>query len=161
MDFDYAQYYQGCFLLPTVFLVIALVVLTVAGIDYTKRIVARRITAERSVSLLIAILVFGFLIGLNGSRLLHGGLYLLREKEQDAATCTGVITQIRELNRFEFPELASSSEKSIETTTNGVAFEIDNVAYVAVYKGPFEIGDRVEVTYLPKSHYVLSMTKDE
>ena len=161
MNFDYARYFQGCFWLPIVFLSIALIILALVCIDYIKKIVSHRISAKSSVILLISIVVFGFLIGLNGSRLLHGGLYLLREKEQDAAICTGVITQIRELNRFEFPELASNSDNMIETTINGVAFEIDDVTYVAIYKGSFEIGDRVEVTYLPKSHYVLSMTKDE
>ena len=39
----------------------------------------------------------------------------------------------------------------------GVIFTINGVRCRAIAKGLFEIGDNVEVTYLPKSAYVLKL----
>ena len=152
--FQFSTYFQGCLILPAIFLLFACIILVSAIVHYGKQVKAQNTNGKNTVSFLVAILIFGFLIGLNGSRIAHGGMYLINEREQDAMTCVGEITQIRAMNRFEFPELSSEGN-----TTNGVELTVNGMKYTVILKGSFEVGDTVRITYLPRSRYVLSISR--
>lgn len=156
--YDYSMYYEGCFVFPTIFLIIAIIILSCASLQFVKSAISHQVNTKTIATSLISILICGFLIVLNGSRIIHGGIYLTNEKERDAITCDGRITQINKLDIFEFPELETETDSSLDNITNGVQFIVDEMACVAITKGPFEVGDAVTVTYLPKSRYVLAIS---
>ena len=161
IHYDYSLYFNGCFVLPLIILIFALTALTINCFHYGKKIVFHSADGKDIVTFLIAILIFGFFITLNGSRLIHGGIYLINEKEQDAVTIDGRISQINMLNIFEFPELSvhSENENGANHAHNGVEIIVNHIPCVAIDQGPFEIGDTVSVSYLPKSRYILTISK--
>lgn len=157
--YNYSMYYSGCFVLPTFYLIIAIIILSCASFQFVKSTISHQVNTKSIVIFLISILVWGFLILLNGSRVICGGIYLINEKERDAITYDGKITQINKLDIFEFPEIVTEASSNSDDTTNGVQFVVDEVTCIAITKGPFEVGDHVTVTYLPKSRYVLAISK--
>ena len=95
------------------------------------------------------------LLALNIGYLTFGGIYLPKEKEDDAIILQGEISEIKELSRYEFPNPTKYHE------LRGIQFTVNGVECAAPIKGSLEVGDTVEVVYLPKSGYVLSIQEIE
>ena len=93
---------------------------------------------------------------LNIGRLLHGGIYLITEREEDAVEISGTISSIENLSRFSFPEL-NKEYRSVQP--NGAKIMVGDIPCVATSSGDFAVGDYVTVLYLPQSKYVLSIEK--
>lgn len=120
--------------------------------------VNKKITSLDGVNLLLAISVCVFFLCMNLGRLFHGGICLIWERETDAVDVYGVITEIKDLGRFAFPNMESDYGYSDK---NGVQFTIDGTKCTAISKGEFVVGDYVAVSYLPESGYVLSISNCE
>ena len=98
--------------------------------------------------------VSGLLLHINMGVLLHGGIYLVSEKESDAITMRGYISAIEANNMFEMPRMRTEYGY---THTNGEKITINNIRCKAPTGGILKEGDYVEVVYLPKSSYILSI----
>ena len=90
--------------------------------------------------------------------LAHGGIYLIGEKEEAAIALQGEISDMEELADFSFPRVKTQYEYE---GYHGVQFTVNGVECAAPIKGSLEVGDTVEVVYLPKSGYVLSIQEIE
>ena len=116
-----------------------------------------RVARKRSRRILFSVVVLAagcFFLYLSGSCLLHGGIRILTEKEADAAARTGVIEQVDERSLPAIPTYRLSGK-----TTAGYTLTIDGETYRVMDAGDLKPGDRVRVTYLPKSRFVLSIQR--
>ena len=86
--------------------------------------------------------------------LAYGGGDVVREKESDAVRMEGTISEIVELNRFQFPRFHGNGEKA-----SGFEFYINEIKCTVPIRDELQVGDYVEVEYLPKSGYVLYINK--
>lgn len=86
----------------------------------------------------------------------HMNKDLLFEKESDSRNTNGVITNIEPANA-DFKLYKDGSRIFPDYIT------INNVRYYIMDIGEFEVGDQVDITYLPKSKIILSIyeTNDE
>lgn len=162
MNFDYNEYYMGCLWLPISVLFFWILGLTPAVIKLITYVIKYhtmpQISPQKWVAIIMVLAIFSFFICLDGGRLINGGIYLISEKESDALSTIGTIDNIELMTRYEFGEL--NSEYKVNEH-NGVCFTIDGIQYRAIAMGTLEIGDKVEVTYLPKSSYILKIHRIE
>lgn len=106
--------------------------------------------------LIATLLICTVFLSLNIGRLLHGGIYLITEREEDAVEISGTISSIENLSRFSFPEL-NKEYRTVQP--NGAKIMVGDIPCVATSSGDFAVGDYVTVLYLPQSKYVLSIEK--
>ena len=154
MYFEYSQYVGGCLILPLLVSLSALGMLIGAIGHFVTVIRRQKLSFDKILNLALAVLVCGFFLCMNLGRLCYGGIHLLYERETQAITFTGEISEMKELDRYSFPELKNDYGYG---ETNGVELTIGNVKCAAVTAGQFEVGDEVTITYLPQSGYVLSI----
>ncbi len=83
----------------------------------------------------------------------NGGIYLLEEKEDDVISKTGIIENIVEPSEM-FPQFKGYHDGKYKY---GADITIGGEVYLAIDSGDFEVGDRVTITYLPKSKVILSI----
>lgn len=141
---------------PLIIVLFALLLLGISAFQFIKHAIQKDVHGYDICKIVIAILILGFTIVLNLCRLLNGGLALIYERENDAVTIEGTISEISEMGKFEFPELRTEYK---ETSLNGTKITIDNIKCVCPNIGDFEIGDSVVVVYLPESGYILSIER--
>ena len=156
MNFNYDYYQLGCLTLP---------IITLIGFAFTaclfviypiiKFFKNRKFNARDIIAGIFFLAVAIPLLNLDIGQLVSGGIYLLREKEKDAIVLQGEISEIKELANYEFPNPRSYHE------SNGVQFTVNGVECAAPIKGSLEVGNTVEVVYLPKSGYILSIHEIE
>lgn len=154
MCFEYSQYVRGCLGIPASVAIFAAIMLALESASFIKHFISHNVhlcDVMKYVLLLIGCLFF---LCMNVGRLIHGGIYLLKERESDAIVIQGQITEIEGLGRFAFPELKSQYGYG---ETNGVQVTINGIQCQMPVKGSFEVGDYVVVSYLPQSGYVLSI----
>ena len=152
MQFAYSQYVEGCLILPLLVSLSALTVIILAIWRFVTVINRHKISTGNIINLTLAVLVCGFFLCMNFGRLFCGGIHLIYERESQAIEFTGEISEIKELGRYSFPELSNGYGYS---ETNGVQLTIGNVKCTAVTRGQLEVGDKVTVTFLPQSGYIL------
>ena len=149
MYFEYAQYVRGCLVTPIFASLFALSVLIPSISHFVSIIIQEKSFSRDMIKFLLVVLVCGFFLSMNVGRLLHGGIYLIYESESDAVELQGEILEIKELGRYSFPKL--NTEYGHSVTANGVQLVIDGIECTAVTRGTLEVGDKVTVTFLPKS----------
>ena len=164
MSFSYNDYQFHCLILPASILLFSAVVFIAASIWSIRDIVRKGPTAEKVLTLLFFLFIAGAFIRIDGDggRLLNGGLYLLREKAAEAVTYEGIIEGISLYEQTQFPNISSQyREYRDENGENGYGYEIvvDKRTLKAPQIGTLNVGDRVSVTCLPKSGYILSIEK--
>ena len=162
MSFSYNDYQFHCLILPASILLFSAVVFIVASIWSIRDIVRKGPTAEKVLTLLFFLFLAGAFFRIDGGRLLNGGLYLLREKAAEAVTYEGIIEGISLYEQTQFPNISSQyREYRDENRENGYGYEIvvDKRTLKAPQIGTLNVGDRVSVTCLPKSGYILSIEK--
>lgn len=123
-----------------------------AGILELVRVVRKR--SHRALFGVVVLAAGCFFLYLSGSCLLHGGIRILTEKEADAAAETGVIEQVDERSLPAIPTYRLPGK-----TTAGYTLTIDGETYRVMDAGDLKPGDRVRLTYLPKSRFVLSIQR--
>ena len=105
----------------------------------------------------VMLMIAAFFLWKNILPLAEGGIYLGRERVEDAVMLRGNIEEITELNANTHPKLSQPDDSYEESY--GVRFTIDGVSCIGISKGELEVGDYVEAMYLPKSGYVLMIDK--
>ena len=90
----------------------------------------------------------------NVSILQDGGIYLTKEAEADAVYMEGTISEIVELDFFQFPRFHGNGDKA-----TGFEYYINEIKCTVPIRDELQVGDYVEVEYLPKSGYVLYINK--
>ena len=155
MNFDYEYYYRVCFVIP-IFVAIFFSCLVILFImPNIKSLISNKFNWKSAVTDISFCIAFLFLLRINIGILSFGGIYLPKEKKEDAIILQGEISEIKELSRYEFPNPTKYHE------LRGVQFTVNGVECAAPIKGSLEVGDTVEVVYLPKSGYVLSIQEIE
>lgn len=154
MFFSYNQYVRGCFTIPVVTILFSGVAFISALLSFARKTYKKEISISNIVSNILIVSVIIFFIAMSAGRLSHGGYYLASESESDAVEIRGYIVTIKNLGRFEFPELKSDYGYGED---NGVQLTIGDIQCSAPVCGDFAVGDYVAVVYLPKSGYVLSI----
>ena len=155
MFFDYSQYVRGCLILPLIISLFFLVVLISCIIQLVGIRFDNRISYVDIAKMVLTVSVCVFFLCMNIGRLLHGGIHLIYEREQDAIEIHGEITNISGPGRFSFPEMKSDYGYG---ETNGVQFTINGIPCTAIVQGFLKVGDNVTVVYLPQSGYILSIS---
>lgn len=145
MEFAYSQYVYQCLILP---LVIAAGLL--CGIVSGVYKMIRRVRSAQGGELVMGaagIFLLAALALMHTGVLKDGGIRLLTEREKDAQVVSGKIESVRQLTEWQF----------YNKYGDAVSFEIDGERYSVFSLGDAEMGDEVEITYLPESRYVLSV----
>ena len=157
MSFSYYDYYVSCCLLPSFICVFNLIAIVSAVIQLVAGAIHQSMQLKRVVSLVYVVLVLSFILVIHAGRLYHGGVYLFLEKEADSVILAGVIDEIKENNRFTFPELGSYYKEYGDAPHNGVSIVIDGSLFYAASPGGFRVGDLVTIKYLPKSKIIMEI----
>ena len=162
MVFSYNDYYFNCLALPLFVLLFASVALIPGMVISLKEMITKGISTGRVSSFLFFLFILLFFIRLNGGRLINGGMYLFLEKAEAAITAEGTIEEITLLNQFSFPNISEYDKYESRTSPNiyGYKIVVNNIVLKAPAIGALMSGDHVSVTFLPKSRYVLSISKD-
>lgn len=154
MYFDYDQYVRGCLIVSVFGTMFSLFIFIASTLRFVLSL--KKQSLYEKVIFLLAILVSVFFLRMDGGILLHGGIHLLTERESDAIEMQGYISEIERLDRYSFPNLDSEYKQD---EVNGAEFTIDGIQCKAIAKGNLEVGDYVTVKYLPKSGFVLHISK--
>ena len=146
-----------------VFLSLIFIISAAAAI---KQIIAKGISADKAMEFLLPLLTGIFLIRMEAGILLNGGIYLFKENETVSVTVEGIVEEITPYSQFSFYSLPNIIKYHNEYGTerlsdviHGCRIVVDNTVLKAPEKGTLSPGDRVTVTFLPKSGYILSINK--
>lgn len=162
MYFDYAGYVRECLNIPLegliLFDILGMVVIIIGYFNL------KNYFPKKQLILLVLILILSSIKDAyeDAGQLLHGGIYLLWEKESDAVGMQGKITEITELDNYSLPRIECDYYENLKYgDPKGYEFTINSIQCTAPVKGSLKVGDYVSVTYLPKSGYVLYIDRVE
>ena len=146
MKFDYSYYVRNSLIIPGL---TALLFLTLFIINLVSAIKEYHTPKSNLKFNIIACLISFILIIIfitNFSR----GFMLLFEKENDAISSEGVIEKIERMSNPTRYGIDGNRFSAVYITVNGRK-------HYAMTSGDFEIGDNVEIIYLPKSGFILEI----
>ena len=149
MIFEYDVYYNGTFVTPIIAIIIVSVWLFAGIYPFLKK----RTQGDSTKILLCVVFIGVFFIALNIMSLINGGACLYKEKEEDAILEMGTIEKIVEPSKS-IPNFRKDHK-------HGADVIIDGEEYFMITCEGFEVGDYVEIEYLPKSKFVLSIYEAE
>jgi len=99
------------------------------------------------------------------TNLINDGFSLVQEKEKNCILYQGYIESVQEPSKRIWGYKDADANGS-EVIINGERYSegaygaditIDGQLYFAATSGDFQVGDRVVISYLPKSHIIMSM----
>ena len=156
MQFEFEQYYRNHFLVPMILSIILLSVLILIILISISRMIQwrakRKINIEELVKSIIGIAVFAFLLSKTSASLLRGGWHLWSETENDAVYTCGIVESIR--NDDLMPKYTVDGERCY-----GAIIVLNNEEYYLMSSSGVDASSLIEITYLPQSRYVLSITQ--
>ena len=159
MEYSYDVYYINCFETPFCTTLFFGVLFILVNILFVRSIIGNKATSDLLFRYIIVTLILVVCLSVSIGQLAHGGWHLVSEKESDAVQISGEIQSIHELDKFSFPYIGSDDRYYKNSGPNGVMVTVNGVKCTTIEKGDFEVGDRVTITYLPRSGYVLSIEK--
>ncbi len=158
MYFDYYGYVRECLEMPLYVLVIFFLSIGVIFAILSKK----KISREKLIYLPIALVGWGIFLWIVIGQLSYGGIYLVVEKEAAAIQTKGYIEKIAEVGIASFPRMECDYYDNLKYgDPYGYEFTINGIQCTAPTNGSLQVGDYVEVTYLPKSRYILYIDKTE
>ena len=110
---------------------------------------------------IIAAVIFVYMLSMCLGILMHGGIYLLREKEDAKIDISGTIEDCQEMTQFMTPGIGTHYHEYGDGCMYGYVITVEGEALKIPSMGDLTVGDNVFVSYLPKSKYVLSIEKKE
>lgn len=156
MTFAYADYFRTCFAVPLGISLFTTVIAIGMAVGVLKDRDSRK-DKIGSIGMVAVIVCFWALYpAQNIGILTHGGIHLVHERESEGVEIQGTIEEIEPLGGRESPY----TDLYTETKSHGVRFVVDKTPYTAFAKGDFEVGDQVYVRCLPRSGYILSISKE-
>ena len=151
MRFSYKTYLSTTFLIPIAIIIGVLIFLFSSSYLYWLKGMYRRKILTDALKYILSTIVSISLLFVPCQYLLHGGIYLFFENEQDALTSKGVVEYICEPSeRF---HTFKSNHKY------GADIVIDGECYFVITAGDINEGDYIEIQYLPQSHFILEIHK--
>ena len=153
MVFAYWDYLSTNLLLP----IFGLVFIAVPVVRLVIRLLEQYATGKKRVNwdgqslvFFVAMVVVGIMLG----RMLFagGGIHLITEREKNAVTVEGTLESVESCGILSGVRYSAYGE-----STSGYYYTVDGMTLTGMAKGDLEAGDRVTVTYLPKSGFVLSI----
>ena len=156
MVFEYSDYYFQTLSLPIFIISFFLLFLGISIFGPVKKGGQESLTiliAKVSLALVVCIIM----VSICAKTLTNGGIYLRSENESDVVVETGTIESICEPSEIITGFKATHNGRQ----RHGADVIIDGKRYFAVTCDGFEIGDYVEIEYLPKSKFILSIYKSE
>ncbi len=155
LTFPFADYqqvvtFEACLFGVMTVLLVRTVILSL------RELVLRKMTAADGFKSLLFVFACILLLAVGCSSVWNGGWQLLTEKSSDAVPVQGKIQSIEVLE----------STKGVKFSTEwgtyfGCWFTIDEDRYFGMYEGDLAAGDTVDMTILPKSRYILSISAKE
>lgn len=151
MVFDYDAYWRNICSVPISIIVWFSLLLLIQIVFLIYVVVNKKMDIIKQLVFVLLFIITGFLCTRDSiTDLKNGGIYLLEEKENDAIIETGIIESITEPSKLH-PNFKSTRKNG------GADIIINGEIYLAVDSGDFDVGDRVTITYLPKSKVILSI----
>lgn len=138
-------------------LCILLVIITLRTIlSAVMKLLCRKLKLAEGLQTTLSVFTFVLLLTISCSSVWNGGWQVLLEKNSDAITLQGEIQSVEVL------ESTRGVKFSTEWGTHfGCYITIDGEEYFAMYEGDLAEGDVINILYLPKSRYVLSISAKE
>ena len=162
MYFYYERYFLECLVLAMGILVFILSMLIRIAYCVLKLSLCNKLSRQDKIKSVYFSLFLLFFMCMVCGHLSHGGIYLIQEKQTEAVSMRGYITQIDELGIFLLPSIENDyNEDKQFGDPQGYEFTINGVQCTAPAKKSLMVGDYVEVEYLPKSGYILYIDKVE
>lgn len=153
MKFDYDYYKRSLFSVPVVLIALFSCLLFVTiffSIVGKKNVIENKIMSIVAYIILFCFILFGLIDSMGK---LQYGIKLNTETPNDTSTITGEIEKIEELkNPFTHDYKIAPIGR-----VNAQLITISGKKYYFMIKGDLEIGDKVEIKYLPKSTIVLEV----
>lgn len=98
-----------------------------------------------------------YLFGINAIHLSRGGLYLLFEHESSQIQISGIVEETIEIDSVTGAKYRVENQYS--NHGNGEALVVNGEKYYLITYGDTKVGDFVHLSVLPKSHFVLELSK--
>lgn len=155
MYFDYDRYYSGCLFLPIAFDAVMIPASIFMYFVNIKEIFQATVSVDNIFILIIWSLFMVPYLYMQLKLIYKRGIYLFHEKEIDAVRMHGYISAIRDLYRAEGYQLSGLGY----WMGTGVQFTINDIKCVAIVQGTLKVGYYVTVKYLPKSGFILHISK--
>lgn len=154
MYFYYDRYRLECMTIAILELPISLTVVITTICALAKGYKTQYLSEK--LKLIGCLLISLMMVSMNIGSLLHGGFWLIQEKQTDSVYIKGDIKSIDELNIYQFPIMECDYvENRYFGDPTGFELNINGVRCTAPAKGDLKVGDYVEAEYLPKSGYIL------
>lgn len=150
MEFSYHDYWVQLFVWTVIFLLVPVALFCAELYGIVKTMAEKKAIKYILHFILCSMVVVGLWIP-NYKTLMNGGIYLLEEKEADVVARTGYIDNIQKKSK------RIPGYKDTVKSAYGADITIDGTQYFAATSGDFQMGDRVVISYLPKSHIIMSM----
>lgn len=165
MDFSYEIYREQLLKQPlAAFGGILIVICAAATVHKIRKKYFRKINVEGKIYGIIVWIMVLVSIIVELKSFVNGGFLLLGEDEATQVVARGTIEAIVEPSkRFYFDDAQASGvtfkegEKNLKRMLHGADITIGGVQYFAETAGSFQVGDAVEISYLPKSHIIMSI----
>ena len=159
MYFDINSYKNSMFYIPIGFIFVLIFVpqIRCALYIYKEKVVQSHGLSKTKwfISFVFAIVVQLYFVWSKLCYLVYGGGGdVAYENESDAVRMEGTISEIVELDFFQFCRFHGNGEKA-----SGFEFYINEIKCTDPIRDELQVGDYVEVEYLPKSGYVLYINK--
>ncbi len=155
MNFSYTMYQKGCFIVPMVLVVFALIIVSSVIVSVFKKSSQKKYK-KGQIFYVFVLLFCVYMIVMSVGKLASGGIFIMLDKEKNAVELTGKIDEIKNINEFKIPLFKTGYEYG---ETSGVEITIGET----IIKGPgcisnyVKLGDEVTIVYLPNSGYILNI----
>lgn len=151
MNFEYNTYKSNTFVFPLIFLVTAILLVIITYIVNLPKIKESKKNIPILVTSLILGLIVGGLIITIISIQLSYGVRLVKYGEKDPVYISGEIQEITEV------PFSPKYRYNNEHYNHASLIKINDEKYYIMAIGNFKVGDTVQIKYLNKSNFVLSI----
>lgn len=152
MIFSYSEYYNNAFIVPLVFLIVSICFAGGTIIKYNKTVTNTGLEESNNKKSLILTLiscVVAFIIISTQIKTLMYGINLASESVDDAVECVGDVQSIEKVSQSPRYMHNGSVARASIVKVGGKKFYFMSASEI-------KVGDKISITYLPKSTMVLS-----
>jgi hypothetical protein len=151
MSLSYKDYFLITLIWPVIYFVVAIILLLLLYLSITKKITTFHVKNKILVYVFLILSSFGLFY--YSVPTVKYGIYLLIENESNTISKSGEITRIEDAyNSPRYYYEGISSRAKIVT--------IHDKNFYIYFLGDFEVGDIVNIEYLPKSTFILKIDYD-
>lgn len=149
MTLSYKNYFLFSLIWPAIYLVIAIILLSLIYLSFTNKI--KTFNVKYKILVYIFLILSSFGLFYDSIPTIKHGIYLLMENESNTISTSGEITRIDDAYNSPRYYYEGLSTRAKILTIGDEQFYIYNI-------DGFKVGDIVTIEYLPKSTFVLNIT---